>query len=200
MNRFGGKTALTILLIAFMVSLSNHCLLAQTSPSINKLQSYVFKNRSTNLSPSGYANFLSVRQWNDSNKVVSSDSIKLKSPWIALGIAVVPGVIVHGSGHFYAGKTKSGFWLLGAEVAGASIVYVSVLAGYAASEAGETGTEAGFGVFGGLLLFVGSWVYDVVRSPMVVKKQNEELLQRRHSELKLQIKDENLKLVVIWGF
>ncbi len=190
MKGLGRVLGLTMLLVCFLWAI--------TYPST--IQAYVSKNGLINPNQQRYSGFLFAPQMGDSVKVARADSIKLKDPKMAVLYSVIPGILVHGSGHFYAGKTKTGYWLLGAEVAGAAIVYVSVLAGYAASEAGEVGTVAGFGVLGGGLLFVGSWVYDVVKSPIAVKKQNEELLQRRHSGLRLQIKDEKLKLVVTWRF
>jgi TM2 domain-containing membrane protein YozV len=125
---------------------------------------------------------------------------KPKSLWIALGIALVPGTVVHGAGHFYAGRIKTGFLLLGTEVVGASLVGVGAIAGFAEVMGGESTLDAELWVFGGLILFVGSWVYDVVGSPIVVMKTNKDQLQRKHSGLKIQIKDGNVKLVTIWSF
>jgi hypothetical protein len=50
---------------------------------------------------------------------VSSKTIhRKKSPLIALEIAFFPGVIIHGAGHFYAGKPKTGSLLLVGELVG----------------------------------------------------------------------------------
>lgn len=183
---------MTILVVCFLS--------VEVIPSTSKVRSYVFKDSGRNLSQHGVSQLLFVQHTKDSLWVVQPYSIKLKDPYMAIFYAFIPGLVIHGSGHFYAGKTETGFWLLGAEVAGVSIVYVSALAGYAASEAGRISEVAEFGAIGGLLLFVGSWVYDVVKSPLVVKEQNQKLLQRRQGQLNLKIKDGSLKVVVACPF
>jgi TM2 domain-containing membrane protein YozV len=163
----------------------------KTYPSAT--ESYVSKN---------YYSALSLaEQTNDSVMVTNVHFKKPKSPWIALGIAFVPGVIVHGAGHFYAGRIKTGFLLLGTEVVGISLVGVGAIAGFAEAMGGEpTSDDAELWAFGGLILFVGSWVYDVVASPITVKKQNKELLQRRQGKLKFQIKEDTPRFVIIYNF
>jgi len=102
---------------------------------------------------------------------------KLKSPTKALVIALVPGSVVHGAGHFYAGKTKTAFVLFGAEIIGAGMAF---LGGAVSNLPHDTGGESGSGgdavLILGLGLFVGSWMYDVMQSPLVVKNQNDKLL------------------------
>jgi len=182
MKGFGRSIGLTILLIWFLS--------AKSYPSTT--QTYV--------SRSYHSTFLLANQTNDSAKVTNFHLKKPKSPWIALGIALVPGAVVHGAGHFYAGRIKTGFLLMGTEVVGVSLVGVGAIAGFAEVMGGESTLDAELWIFGGLILFVGSWVYDVVGSPIAVKKQNKELLQRRHGKLKFQIEDENPKFIVIWNF
>jgi TM2 domain-containing membrane protein YozV len=182
MKGFGKAIGLTILLIWFLS--------AKSYPSTT--QTYV--------SRSYHSTFLLANQTNDSAKVTNFHLKKPKSPWIALGIALVPGAVVHGAGHFYAGRIKTGFLLLGTEVVGASLLFGAALASFAEAMGGESNPNAELWGFGGFLLFVGSWVYDVVGSPIAVKKRNKELLQRKYSKLKFQIKDENPKFVIIYSF
>ncbi len=189
MKGLGRVLGLTILLVCF--------LWAKTYPSTSKVQTYVSRDGSINLALDQSSSFLFAQQMEDTIKVEKVDSIILKDPKRAIFYAFIPGILVHGSGHFYAGKTKTGFWLLGAEVVGAYLVFTAALAEFPEGEYDPNDELWGFG---GLVLFVGSWVYDVVKSPLVVKKQNEELLQRKHSELKFQITDESLKLVIKWRF
>lgn len=192
MKESGRAIGLIMLLICFLWT--------KTYPSTCKVQAHVSKSGSLILQQEKSSSFFFAQRMEDSIKVGGVDSRKLKDPNKAILYAFIPGIIVHGSGHFYVGKTKTGFLLLGAEVAGACIVVVSGLAGFAAAESGEHSTEAELGAFGGLMLFVGSWAYDVLMSPIVVKKQNKELLQRRPVHLSLQTKNESLKLVVTWRF
>ena len=154
----------------------------------------------TYVSKSSYSALLFAQQTNDSVKIENFDSRKLKSPWIAFGIALVPGAVVHGAGHFYAGKIRTGFLLLGTEVVGASLLVYAAVSSFAVAWGGEYDPEAELWAIGGLVLFVGSWAYDMVGSPLSVKKQNEKLLQGKQSKLKFQMKDGELKLVIMKNF
>ena len=123
------------------------------------------------------------------------DSLKLRNPYMAIFYSFVPGIIVHGSGHFYAGDSRTGTRLLLAEAAGGGLIFVGIVLTMAGVQ-----TEAGFAVLSGAILFVGSWVYDVVRSPLVVKKHNKELLDRKQGQLRFRTKDGDLRLELVWRF
>jgi hypothetical protein len=116
--------------------------------------------------------------------------------------AIIPDIMVHGSGHFYAGKTKTGFLLLGTEVAGTGLVFLAGLAGFAEAEGGESYIDPELWGFAGLLLFVGSWVYDVVMSPIAVKKDNQKLVGKKSTNLKFEFdhKYDSMKIVLIRQF
>jgi len=173
------------------------CLWTKTYPSTCRVQPYVCKSGSLVLQHEECSRFFCAQQSEDSIKVVALESLKLKSPYMAIFYAFIPGIVIHGSGHFYVGKTKTGFWLLGAEVVGAYLVFTAALAEL---PGGEYDPDDELWGFAGLLLFVGSWVYDVVKSPIVVKKQNKELLQKRQSLLNLQMKNESLRLILVSRF
>ncbi len=136
-----------------------------------------------------------AHQMVDSITVPPLDSLKLRNPYMAIFYSFVPGIIVHGSGHFYAGDARTGTRLLGAEAAGGLLIVGGFFLGLAGVQ-----TTAGFAVLSGAVLFVGSWVYDVVRSPLVVQKQNRELLESKQGQLKFQTKDGDLRLVLVWRF
>jgi TM2 domain-containing membrane protein YozV len=154
----------------------------------------------TYVSKSGYSTLLFAQQTSDSVKIESFDSRRSKSPWIAFGIALVPGAIVHGAGYFYAGRIGTGLLLLGTEVVGASLLFYAAVSSFAVVWGGEYDQEVELWAIGGLVLFMGSWVCDVVGSPIAVNKQNKNLLQRKQGKLRLQMKDGELKLVTIWSF
>ena len=203
MKKFG-KTIRGFLLIGLSILLI--CLLsAKTYPSTNKTQTYVSKTglpfreaRSVSSLQSECSGLLFAQQMEDSIRVQSPDSIKLKDPKMAVFYAIIPGIVVHGSGHFYAGKKRTGFLLLGAEAVGSVLIFTAI--GFAFRNPGQHLLETDLLAWTGVFLFVGSWGYDIVMSPLVVKKQNQQLLERRHSNLELEITDENLKLVVKWRF
>jgi hypothetical protein len=167
---------------------------AKIYPLTNKPQTYVSKN--------GYLNLLVLHQANDSAKIDSVRLMRLKSPWIALGMALVPGAIIHGAGHFYAGKITTGFLLLGTEVAGTGLVFLAGLSGFAEAEGGESSIDPELWGFAGLLLFVGSWVYDVVGSPIAVKKENQKLVGKKYADLKFEFdhKYDSIRIVFVKQF
>jgi hypothetical protein len=103
------------------------------------------------------------------------DSLKLKNPNTALLIAVVPGVVVHGAGHFYARKPLTGLVLLTAEVAG----LIFWLRGHLIASGWSSSKESMEGdVIIGMGLFFGSWIYDIVRAPKIIEEHNERLLYK----------------------
>ncbi len=139
--------------------------------------------------------FLFAQQAEDSTKLQTPPSFKGKSPYMAILYAFVPGIIIRGSGHFYAGDRRTGSRLLGAEAAGGLLIAGGFYLGLAGVQ-----TEAGFALLSGVILFVGSWVYDVVGSPLVVQKQNKDLIERRQGQFRFQRKDGDLRLELVWRF
>ncbi|MCJ7457570.1 MAG: hypothetical protein MUP17_01090 [candidate division Zixibacteria bacterium] len=137
-------------------------------------------------------------------KTNESKPAKLKSPTTALVIALVPGSIVHGAGHFYVGKTKTAIGLFGAEIIGAGLTFLGALG----SLRGDTGGESSGGgevvLALGLGLFAGSWIYDVVGSPFAVKDQNDKILGKKPfpDELNMELdkRDQQLKCLVVKRF
>jgi hypothetical protein len=121
-------------------------------------------------------------------KVIERKPVKLKSPTTALVIALVPGSVVHGAGHFYAGKTGTAFGLFGAEIIGAGLIYAGVLGSiFEGMEGSEKRGGEDAALIIGLGLFAGSWVYDVVASPLVVKNQNDKILGKEPFELSMEL-------------
>jgi hypothetical protein len=130
---------------------------------------------------------------------------KLKSPTTALVIALVPGSVVHGAGHFYAGKTGTALGLFGAEIVGTGLIYAVVIGRiFEGMEGSEKRGGEDAALIIGLGLFAGSWVYDVVASPLVVKKQNDEILGKKLSSYELNIEldktDQQIKCLIVKHF
>ncbi len=103
------------------------------------------------------------------------DSLKLKSPNTALFYALVPGFVVHGAGHFYAGKTKTGVILLSMGTAGGVMVIGGGIG--AAFATSGVSTRGQIVIATGAILFIGSWLYDVFVAPKVVEKEREQFFQ-----------------------
>lgn len=79
-------------------------------------------------------------------------------------LAVFPGVLVHGTGHWYVGDNSTAARLLIAELAGVVLIVTSELLGAATNDSGELGAPRRLLTYSGGLLFVGSWVADMVGS------------------------------------
>ena len=131
---------------------------------------------------------------------VSSKTIhRKKSPLIALGIAFFPGVIIHGAGHFYAGKPKTGSLLLvgklvgvGCIAAGIVVISLGVFTKVGTLGAADV-TEEASGLASGLLyvgsgLFLGTWVYDVVFAPISCLRYSEQKNDYKINLVKLTLK------------
>ncbi|MFH1336452.1 MAG: hypothetical protein ABII96_08035 [Candidatus Zixiibacteriota bacterium] len=142
-------------------------------------------------------NFFLVQQENDSILAIGINSYKTKSSYVALFYSFVPGIIVHGSGHFYAGKTNTGYLLLGTEAAGLLLLYMGFEVAFGGS---AYQTDADLMGWTGLALFSGSWLYDIIGSPIAVHKRNKELLKKKNTELRFQPKDSGLRLVLVYHF
>ena len=116
-----------------------------------------------------------------------SDSLKLKNPNTALFYAAVPGFIVRGAGHFYAGKTVTGAILLSIDIASFGLAYCSMVRGLGEMESGDSDTPELL-AFGAVTLFIGSWIYDLIFAPLSVVHQNERILQRKADNLSFKLR------------
>ena len=134
-----------------------------------------------------------------SSKYANNKNLRLKDPGKAILYAAIPGFVVHGAGHFYAGKTKTGLLLLGTEVLAFAFFVEGALLEFQESEGWTIeGPDPGVFFAIGTVLFYGSWLYDLFASPGEVKKRNEELLRNRDTNVELELKEDTyyLKLVV----
>lgn len=94
-------------------------------------------------------------------------------PTTALMLSIFPGVFLHGAGHFYAKRYGTAVLLLGTEVLS---IFFFIRAPLAALEGGEKGEETAMGAFiGSGIIFIGSWIYDMVVSPNICKKERQKL-------------------------
>jgi hypothetical protein len=147
-------------------------------------QTYVSTSGSAEAAWNGPSSFLLAQHREDSIGVQGVGSRELKDAGVAFLYAAGPGFLVHGAGHFYAGKTKTGAVLLGSEVVGGALLFIGAFGkGVSQMEGGEP-WEYGdiLMVFGGIL-FLGSWAYDMIGAPLAVQKENRELLKRSNLHL-----------------
>lgn len=171
--------------------------------SASDAQTYVSRSRLENLQLEKPSDLSFAQLMQDSSGVDTPDSaepheettIRAKEPLKAFLYALVPGAVVHGAGHFYAGKTGTGAVLLGSELAGAILMYVSIGMSWGH---GSTTVEAFPVAFAGVALFLGSWIYDMGGAPLAVHKENQRLLQGNHPDLKRRMEPEKVRLVVVY--
>lgn len=88
-----------------------------------------------------------------------------RSPTAAFVIALVPGAVLHGAGHLYAGDTRMGEWLALTEAAGYAAMFTSHARG---ADVGDRAITYGLGAG----LFFGSWLYDILAAPGAVRARN----------------------------
>jgi hypothetical protein len=99
-----------------------------------------------------------------------------KSPFIALGLSLIPGCIVHGSGYFYAGNKNMGKALVAVELIslasfGAGLVLavlsgVGEIASLGQADTNSQAQSAGALMTAGVAGFAGSWLFDIIGSPI----------------------------------
>ncbi|MCJ7497692.1 MAG: hypothetical protein MUO78_06115, partial [candidate division Zixibacteria bacterium] len=102
------------------------------------------------------------------------DSLKLKNPNTALFYAAIPGFFVHGAGHFYANKPEIGSLLFISGMLGLGVYLKGSMTGL-----GENAkTNGGTLMATGAILFLGSWIYDMIKAPQIIEEQNNRLLYK----------------------
>lgn len=145
-----------------------------------------------------YAQNQSTTDTGNSKQVINKN-LQLKDPNMALVYAAVPGFIVHGAGHFYAGNEKTGFVLLGIEFVGILLGGIGTLREFGeAMGAAEESPSPDLYLLGAAILFFGTWTYDLIQAPSEVRKYNEQLF--KNSSLKLEKKNNSLRFMITRHF
>ena len=189
MNRVGKVIALTIALTGG--------LWVSSYASPGDAQTYVSKDSLVDSTEAGRFTLLFAQQMPASTTGDRADSARLRDPNNAIFVALVPGAVVHGAGHFYAGKPGTGTALFVSEVTGLGLCYLGAMT---AMGSGEYSTGGVVAVSAGLALFIGSWAYDVALAPLSIKKENEKLLRGKRTRLELRLKNGDVRLVTVFRF
>jgi TM2 domain-containing membrane protein YozV len=111
----------------------------------------------------------------------------LPNPVSAGVVAVFPGILIHGLGHFYLKDYNTGLILLGFETIGV-ILGISAFGscnewdfyhggGGANKEGYICGAEVAAGIF-----FYGSWLYDVIGAPIKASNMRKEYEKKKEKE------------------
>ena len=77
-------------------------------------------------------------------------------------IALVPGFLLHGLGHYYVGEHDTGLDLLLAQGLGLGLIAASMALGNLTRDSGESGAPRRLLMHSGILLFAGSWTADII--------------------------------------
>jgi hypothetical protein len=138
------------------------------------------------------------RQTGDSTRLHRAPSpLKLKSPYMAAFYSVIPGAVVHGCGHIYAGEGNTGVLLLGLEFTGGVLLFLGFQSSFGgASHQGDADMLG----FAGLFLFAGSWVYDMVGSPIAVVRRNRYIRETEGSGYDFKRQPREFRLTFAWHF
>ena len=148
-------------------------------------QTYVSRSDSTDVAWDGPSSFLVAQHREDSIIVNREVYGKQKDPGKALVYALVPGLVVHGAGHFYAGDKTAGWVLAGGEILGLCLIayYLGVRNEQKPMESTLNDEAETIGYFG-VGLFVGTWIYDVIGAPVAVQRENREFLGGENARLR----------------
>ena len=160
-------------LILLIASLSPADALASTE----RVETYVSRDNSPLVAWNGPSDPL-VAVHNEDSIIVSREVYgRRRDPGKAFFYALVPGLVVHGTGHFYAGDKTAGWALLGGEVFGLCLIAYAVgVRSDSAPQDPDLDDEAGTIAVFGTALFAGTWIYDVIGAPLAVQRENRELL------------------------
>lgn len=189
MKRFARTILLLILLLC--------CFWSDSYPSTGGAETYVSEDSLIVSTEADSFTLLFAQQMPDSTTGDRADSTRLRDPNNAIFVALVPGAVVHGAGHFYAGKPGTGLVLFGSEVTGIGLCYLGAMT---AMGSGEYSTGGVVALTAGLALFIGSWAYDVAFAPLSIKKENEKLLRGKHTHLEFRMTAEDMRVVIVYRF
>ncbi len=111
---------------------------------------------------------------------ITSDDIEvstLVSPLstdIAFQKAIFPGLLIHGSGHFYARDQNTGYMLLSAEIVSLILMTISFSEIISPVTKDQSFNVTKVIFYSGLTVFGGTWLYDLIFSSGAVKGYNQE--------------------------
>ncbi len=106
---------------------------------------------------------------------IDPKEISMKSPALAFVCAALPGAIVRGAGHMYAGHKKTGYLLLAINTVALIELSFVVASGVGCIEGCPDRVEEKINALGaiGLSVFLGTWAYDLIGAPYKCHRDNE---------------------------
>jgi TM2 domain-containing membrane protein YozV len=157
------------------------------------VQTLVTRDESGNLGLVRSPAFLFDQQCADPLPPRALGSLKLKSPTVAFLYALIPGLIVHGAGHFYAGHDTTGWALLIGE--GIGLGFVAAWWGVTSISDFENSLALTLLAMVlsrlGTFLFVITWAYDMTEAAGAAREHNGILLEKQKKGLGLEFDQQN---------
>ncbi len=137
----------------------------------------------------------------------------MKDPGTAIALATFPGIVIQGSGHFYAGRPVTGSILLLVELGALTMAYnggrdiyavVQDNTGSGVSDetlinnlSNTTRLSRGIGLaVGGVALFLSSWLYDLTGAPLAVEEDNKNLGRTGGPKLRAKVRSQGFALEI----
>jgi hypothetical protein len=105
----------------------------------------------------------------DDSLAVKGPCYKNKNPWLAFGLALGPGIVVHGLGHYYAGRKKTALILFGTEILATGLAFIE--RNQIRKENSRRVDAPLLGVYLFSYLYA-SWMYDVIFAPSKIIEDN----------------------------
>lgn len=104
---------------------------------------------------------------------------------LSVTLSIVPGIVIHGMGHYYAGRPGTGLVLTMLEVGAGALIGIGAANGLDEVDklTSDEKLPEGIGVVtraegmivGGTVLFLTTWLYDVFGAPKAVGADNADL-------------------------
>ncbi|NIN00019.1 MAG: hypothetical protein GTO24_18685 [candidate division Zixibacteria bacterium] len=169
----------------FITFLWTAILFPYSNASTCNQETYVSRKHWENLRLRHSRSTFFAQQTQDTRRIETTEPLKLKNPNVAFFYAFVPGFFVHGAGHFYAREKKTGWILVAGEIVSLGVLTFSGLVGFAEAMGGEASTSPDMLALTGTIIFIGTWVYDLIGAPIAVKRNNQMLLEKRNEAIQL---------------
>lgn len=154
---------------------------------------------------------------NTNSYAAPSRPAQRKDPGTAIALATFPGIVIQGSGHFYAGRPVTGAILLLVELGAVTMAYNGGRDIYAVVQentrsdisdvalvenlSNTSRLSRGIGLaVGGVVLFLSSWFYDMTGAPLAVEEDNQKYTRSGGPELKAKVTSQSVTLELAQTF
>ena len=189
--------------MAAVLSLGLFCLISRSAKANTEI--HIFKNNATSLQLARPAGYIFYQQKSDSIRIQAPDFMRYrytkhkthKNPNLAFALAVFPGVCWHGVGHWYAGEENTAMAVFTTGCVGMFVMMIAMgdpTKSYdqmSEEEKKEDQRRRDQNVLIGGIIFLGSWVFDMVDAPLAAKRHNRKLSDEQNFIFKFELNQHN---------